>query len=83
MEIKDFYYILSALVMVVGGIGSLVNVYWSLKNRIALLAQDLENEKKRNSDLATRLQEHENKVEGKLDEIIKSIGLIRETIAKS
>ena len=82
MEPKDFYYIISALVMVVGGIVSLVSVYWELKSRISLLAQEVANEKEKASELKGRLEDFENKIAEKLESILERIAEIREMVVK-
>jgi predicted nucleic acid-binding Zn-ribbon protein len=59
--------------MLIGGLVSLVGVYYNLRNQTERLSQDLENEKAQTKELKRRLEEHEDKIEKKLDDISERI----------
>ena len=83
MELKDFIYVASFVFMLIGGLISLVGVKFQMENKVNLLAQDIENEKKQTKELKTRLEEHEDKIEKKLDDIVAKITELTIAIKKN
>jgi len=87
MEPKDWIYlaglVATLLVALIVNLVSVVSAHNKQSNRIDLVNQDLQNHKENHLKLEERVEEHEQKIDGKLDAMNLKIDSNHKEISKS
>ena len=76
MELKDLYYVIAGVVMLITLAGS----YFNSLGKIELVKQDLENHKLNHARLEERVIKHEDKIDEKLQDIQDKLSEVREIV---
>lgn len=80
MEPRDLYYIGTLIFMLLGGIVTVVVTFQNMKGKIELLGQDVANHKQNHERLQKQVDDHEDKVNLKLEKIDGKIDELKDII---
>lgn len=73
MEIRDIYYVVAILVIIVTGVGWMRESISSLKGENDLIKQDMQNQKEKLHQLEQQVDRHEEKIDNRLSAMNNTI----------